>query len=73
MSWDFPDLKNLHSSSHYGVAMNFLEEALESMNDQINSQTNFEEQNDVRSSDDLEENVEEEAIISEEEERLAVK
>jgi hypothetical protein len=43
------------------------------MNDQINSQTNFEEQNDVRSSDDLEENVEEEAIISEEEERLVVK
>jgi predicted ATP-dependent Lon-type protease len=73
MPWDFPDLNNSHSSSHYGVAMNFLEEALESMNDQINSQTNFEEQNDVRSSDDLEENVEEEAIISEEEERLVVK
>jgi predicted ATP-dependent Lon-type protease len=52
MSWDFPDLKNSHSSSHYGVAMNFLEEALESMNDQINSQTNFEEQIDVRSSDE---------------------
>jgi hypothetical protein len=45
--------------------MNFLEEASESMNDQINSQTNFEEQNDVRSSDGLEENVGEE--------RLAVK
>jgi hypothetical protein len=32
--------------------MNCLEEALESMNDQINSQTNFEEQIDVRSSDE---------------------
>jgi hypothetical protein len=32
--------------------MNCWEEALESMNDQINSQTNFEEQIDVRSSDE---------------------